>query len=79
MIYVLTEWNGKGSGERTLKTDDKSKAMSERECTLTYEAAVKKYGKNYFRAYDVKCSTIDSYTSETALREGNVKTSKNWY
>ncbi len=79
MIYVLTEWDGKGSGERALTTKDKGKAMSNRECTLTFEAAVKKYGRSHFRGADVKCSTIDSYTSEKALREGNVRTSKNWY
>lgn len=79
MIYVLTEWDGKGSGEKTLVTKEKSKAMSNRECTLTYEAAVKKYGKNHFRGNDVKCSTIDSYSSERAMREGDVRTSKNWY
>jgi hypothetical protein len=79
MICVLTEWDGKGSGEKTLVTKEKSKAMSNRECTLTYEAAVKKYGKNHFRGNDVKCSTIDSYSSERAMREGDVRTSKNWY
>ena len=79
MICVLTEWDGKGSGEKTLVTKEKSKAMSNRECTLTYEAAVKKYGKNHFRGNDVRCSTIDSYSSERAMREGDVRTSKNWY
>lgn len=79
MIYVLTEWNGKGSGEKTLVTKERSKAMADRECTLTYEAAVKKYGKNHFRGNDVKCSTIDSYSSERAMRKGDVRTSKNWY
>jgi hypothetical protein len=79
MIYVLTEWDGKGSGEKTLVTKEKSEAMSDRECTLTYKAAVKKYGKNHFRGNDVKCSTIDSYSSEHAMREGDVKTSENWY
>ena len=79
MIYVLTEWNGKGSGEITLVAKEKNKAMSDRECTLTYKAAVKKYDKNHFRGNDVKCSTIDSYSSERAMREGDVRTSKNWY
>lgn len=79
MIYVLTEWDGKGSGEKTLVTKEKSKAMSDRECKLTYKAALKKYGKNHFRGKDVKCSTIDSYSSERAMREGDVRTSKNWY
>lgn len=79
MIYVLTEWNGKGSGEKVLVTNEKSKAMSMRECTLTAEAAKKRYGKDFFFANDVKCSTIDSFTSERALREGIVKTSNSWY
>lgn len=79
MIYVLTEWDGKGSGEKTLITEDKSKAMRNRECTLTADAAKKMYGANYFRANDIKCSTIDSYSSKKAMIEGNVRTSANWY
>lgn len=79
MIFVLTEWDGKGSGERTLTTEDKSKAMRNRECTLTAEAAKKKYGANYFRANDIKCSTIDSYGSKKAMIDGNVTKSANWY
>lgn len=78
MIYVLTEWDGKGSGEKTVYKD-KTKAMNNRECTLTYDAAIKKYGKSHFRGMDVKCSTIDSFSSEKAMREGNVRTTKNWY
>ncbi len=78
MIYVLTEWDGKGSGEKTIYKD-KAKAMRDRECTLTYNAAVKKYGKSHFRGMDVKCSTIDSYPSEKAMREGRVKTESTWY
>lgn len=79
MIYVLTEWYGNGSGEKILVTRKKSNAMSERDCTLTYKEALKKYGKTYFKGNDVKCSTIDSYSSERAILEGNVKTTKNWY
>jgi len=79
MIYVLTEWDGKGSGERTLTTEDKSKAMRNRECTLTADAAKKKYGANYFRGADIKCSTIDSYPSKKAMIDGNVRKSTNWY
>lgn len=78
MIYVLTEWDGKGSGEKTIYKE-KGKAMSNRECTLTYEEAVKEYGKSHFRGMDVKCTTIDSFSSEKAMREGNVKTTKTWY
>jgi hypothetical protein len=43
------------------------------------EAAKKKHGANYFRANDIKCSTIDSYSSKKAMIEGNVTSSKNWY
>ena len=60
MIYVLTEWDGKGWGEQTLKTTNKEKAMRNRECTLTADAAKKKYGDRHFRGSDVKCSSIDS-------------------
>ncbi len=79
MIYILTEWDGKGSGEQVLKTTDKNKAMSNRECTLTADAAKKKYGNRFFRASDVKCSSISSYSSEKALREGKPTSSNNWY
>lgn len=79
MIYVLTEWYGNGYGEKILFTQKKRQAMSERICTLTYKEAVKKYGKIYFKGNDVKCSTIDSYSSERAILEGNVKTTKSWY
>jgi len=79
MIYILTEWDGKGSGEVTLKTTDKNKAMKNRECTLTSNEANKKYGDRFFYASDVKCSSIDSYASEKAIRDGKPTTSANWY
>lgn len=79
MIYVLTEWNGKGSGDVTLVINEKNKAMAERQCTLTYKAAIKKYGKTHFMGPDVKCSTIDSYASKKAINEGRPKTTSNWY
>jgi len=79
MIYKLTEWNGIGSGEVTLITNDKTKAMLARKCTLTYDKAIKRYGKNYFRNLDVECSTIDVYTSEQAMKDGIVKKTLNWY
>lgn len=79
MIYVLTEWNGKASGEVTITTNDKKKAMSARTCKLTYRAALKKYGKDYFMATDVKCSTIDVYISKKSMKEGKVKNTYTWY
>jgi hypothetical protein len=78
MIYVLTEWDGKGSGEKSFYKE-KGSAMKKRKCTLTYEAALKEYGTSYFRNTDVKCSTIDSFISEKQLRQGNVNFSKTWY
>jgi len=79
MIYKLTEWNGNGSGEVTITTNNKKEAMAARTCKLTYRAALKKYGKDYFMATDVKCSTIDVYTSEQAMKDGIVKKTLNWY
>lgn len=79
MIYILTEWNGKGSGDVAGTYDSKAKAMKERSCKLTYDAAVKKYGKNHFRGSDVKCSQIDSCTSMKARLEGKIKNTQNWY
>jgi hypothetical protein len=79
MIYVLKEWNGKASGDTSLITTDKRLAMAMRECTMTYEAALKKYGKSHFQVDDVKCSTIDSYTSNKAFREGNARKRQTWY
>ena len=79
MIYILVESNGAGSSQPTLITKEKRKAMAERECTLTYKAIIRKYGIRYFMVNDIKCSTICSYTSERAIREGKPKTIKNWY
>lgn len=78
MIYVLTEWNGKGSGDSEIYKS-KSKAMIDRQCTLTYKQALKKYGKTHFRGADVKCSSIDSYTSMKQLRDGKPRSSNSWY
>ena len=78
MIYILTEYNGNGSGFPTT-FNTKREAMDRRRCTLTYNAAIKKYGKNYFYATDRKCSTIDSYTSKKAMEEGRMKTTATWY
>jgi len=79
MLYVLTEWNGIGSGEVTLITESKKEVMAVRNCRLTYRAALKKYGKKYFMATDVKCTTIDVYVSEQAMKDGIVKKTLNWY
>lgn len=78
MIYILTEWEGNGSGFPTTY-DNKREAMDMRRCNLTYNAAIKKYGKSYFYATDRKCSTIDSYTSKKAMAEGRIKTTATWY
>lgn len=80
MIYVLTEWNGKGSGEVTLITKSKKEAMSNRECTLTVIGARKKYGLNYFRnVNDVKSSTIDKYKSDKDIGVNDPINTWNWY
>lgn len=78
MIYILTEWNGKGSGDSEV-FDSSVEAMKERKCKLTYEAAIKKYGKSHFMGSDVKCSQIDVCTSMKARSEGRVKSTKTWY
>jgi hypothetical protein len=80
MIYVLTEWDGKGSGNATLVTKSKKKAMSNRECTLTVAGAKKKYGLDYFRnVNDVKSSTIDKYKSDEDLIAGEPSATWNWF
>lgn len=80
MIYVLTEWNGKGSGEVTLITKSKKEAMSNRECTLTVIGAKKKYGLGYFRnVNDVKSSTIDKYKSGRHIGTIDPISTWNWY
>jgi len=79
MIYVLTEWNGRGSGSKILTTANKSEAMSDRLHTLTRRGAEKKYGLNYFYCDDLPCSTIESYPSLKAVSEGRPVTRRNWY
>lgn len=78
-IYVLTEWDGRGSGERVLITNDRKEAMRSRKHILTRNQAIKKYGREYFYNLDISCSTIDSYTSKRAMREGLSVTTKTWY
>ena len=80
MIYVLTEWDGKGSGNVTLITKNKKEAMSNRECTLTVIGARKKYGLNYFRSVnDVKSSTIDKYKSGRDIGVDDPTNTWSWY
>jgi len=80
MIFVLTEWDAKGWGEKKLITNSKAEAMRERECKLTADAAEKKYGRGYFHSSrSVESSTIDGYKSKQAMIDGDVASSKNWY
>ena len=80
MIYVLTEWDGKESGEVTLITKRKKEAMSNRECTLTVAGAKKKYGPDYFRnVNDVKSSTIDKYKHDKDIGVNDPINTWNWY
>ena len=80
MIYVLTEWNGRGSGDVTLIAKSKKEAMSNRECTLTVAGAKKKYGQDYFRnVNDVKSSTIDKYKSSKHIGTCEPVATWNWY
>lgn len=78
MIYKLTEWDGRGSGESSLNKTRKE-AMKQRKCTLTLKKAFIKYGKDFLRVLDVKCTTIDSYMSKNGFLSGNPKTTKTWY
>jgi hypothetical protein len=78
MIYVLTEFDN-ASGYISLISNNKKDAMNRRKCTLTYNAGIKKYGRNYFYKYDIKCSQIDSYKSIKSFDNGTPKTTKVWY
>lgn len=79
MIYTVTEWNGRGSGECTLITQKRAEAFANREYRLTYHQAVKKYGKDYFRCSDIPGTTVDSYRSYKDLNLGRVATTKTYY
>lgn len=79
MIYVLTEWDGRGSGSPTLETSCLKEARAKRECTLTFNEAKKKYGDGYFFKNDVKCSTIDIYSSEKKKISGIPKKTKEYF
>lgn len=80
MIYVLTEWSGKGSEDVTLITRSKKEAMFSRECTLTVAGAKKKYGPDYFRnVNDVKSSTIDKYKQDKDIGVHDPVATWNWY
>ena len=68
--YVLTEWDGKGSGFKTGIFNSKKEAVNDARCTLTAVEARKKHGSLFLRTIDVKCSTIDSYSSLSAYKRG---------
>ena len=48
----------------------KHELMAERECTLTYESAIKKYGEWHFMGSDVKCSELLVYDREPNKEDG---------
>jgi hypothetical protein len=79
MYYVLTEWNGKGSGEKVLTTQSKKEALAWRKHTLTYEEAKFAYYYDYFNNGDVPASTIDTYKSKKAIAEGEPLKTEYWY
>lgn len=72
--YRLIEWNGKGSGNEEISANNaKWELMQMRECTLTYNQAIKKYGKDYFlNKSDVKCSELLIYDKEPSKEDGEL-------
>jgi len=80
MFYVVTEWDGKGSGEVIFEGSSYRLAMQSRKNTRTFRAAMKEYGPEYFRAIDVRCTTLDRYKSQKACRRRDEPSStKHWY
>lgn len=71
MFYVLIEWDGKGSYEKIIRSNDKKTILSEREYILTARKAKQKYNPNYFYKSDVPCSEIKIYKSEYSYKKGN--------